>query len=53
VPVTYWGLTEDAGLYQINFVVPTGTPSGEQTVAVASTNGVTGEVSSTVTIAVK
>ncbi|HTA42119.1 MAG TPA: IPT/TIG domain-containing protein [Bryobacteraceae bacterium] len=53
VPVTYWGLTEDAGLYQINFVVPTGTPSGEQMVAVASTNGVTGEVSSTITIAVK
>lgn len=53
VPVTYWGLTEDAGLYQINFVVPTGTPSGEQTVAVASTSGVTGEVSSTVTIAIQ
>lgn len=53
VPVTYWGLTADAGLYQINFVIPTGTPSGEQSVTVASTDGVAGEVTSTITIAIQ
>lgn len=53
VPLTYWGLTADAGLYQINFVVPTGTPSGQQSLTVASTSGTSGEVTSTVTIAVQ
>lgn len=53
VPVTYWGLTADAGLYQINFVVPAGTASGTQPVTVASTNGISGEVTLTVTIAVQ
>ncbi len=51
--VTYWGLTEDAGLYQIDFTVPPGVPNGEQRVTVAGTNAATGEVTSTVTIAVQ
>jgi uncharacterized protein (TIGR03437 family) len=37
----YQGLSVDAGLYQINFTVPPGTPSGEQTVTVVTPNAVT------------
>jgi len=51
--VGYWGLTVDAGLYQINFTVPAGTPNGEQVVGVFMFNGVTGAYTQTVTIAVQ
>lgn len=51
--VTYWGQTVDAGLYQINFVVPAGTQTGEQPVTVASTNGVSGEATTTITLAIQ
>jgi uncharacterized protein (TIGR03437 family) len=50
--VSYWGLTVDAGLYQINFAIPAGTLSGEQSVAVGSINGSFAEVTSTITVAV-
>jgi uncharacterized protein (TIGR03437 family) len=51
--VGYWGLTVDAGLYQINFTVPADTPSGEQSVIVFIPNGATGALTQTVTIAVQ
>jgi uncharacterized protein (TIGR03437 family) len=51
--VGYWGLTVDAGLYQINFTVPAGTPNGEQSVSVFMPNGATGSLTQTVTIAVQ
>ncbi len=51
--VVYWGLTVDAGLYQINFTVPADTPSGEQSVIVFIPNGATGALTQTVTIAVQ
>ena len=51
--VGYWGLTVDAGLYQINFTVPADTPNGEQSVIVFIPNGATGALTQTVTIAVQ
>lgn len=48
-PLSYWGLTEDAGLFQIDFTVPPGTPSGEQSIGVVSGDAIT----ETVTIAVQ
>ncbi len=51
--VGYWGLTVDAGLYQINFIVPAGTPNGEQSVSVLMMNGATGALTQTITIAVQ
>lgn len=51
--VGYWGLTVDAGLYQINFTIPPGTPSGEQSVAVLSANSTAAELNETVTIAIQ
>jgi uncharacterized protein (TIGR03437 family) len=46
--VSYWGLTPDAGLYQINFTVPTGIPGGELPVTIATPNAVT----ATITVAI-
>jgi uncharacterized protein (TIGR03437 family) len=51
--VGYWGLTVDAGLYQINFTVPAGTPTGEQTVGIFMLNGATGAYTQSITIAVQ
>jgi uncharacterized protein (TIGR03437 family) len=51
--VVYWGLTEDAGLYQIDVTIPPGTPSGEQYVAVASASGNVGVLTQTITVAVQ
>jgi uncharacterized protein (TIGR03437 family) len=51
--VGYWGLTVDAGLYQINFTVPPDTPTGEQSVIIFVPNGATGALTQTVTIAVQ
>jgi uncharacterized protein (TIGR03437 family) len=51
--VAYWGLTEDAGLYQIDVTIPPGTPSGEQYVAVASSGGKVGVLTQTITVAVQ
>jgi uncharacterized protein (TIGR03437 family) len=51
--VGYWGLTVDAGLYQINFTVPAGTPNGEQTVGIFMLNGATGAYTQTITIAIQ
>ncbi len=51
--VGYWGLTVDAGLYQINFTVPADTPNGEQNVIIFIPNGATGALTQTVTIAVQ
>jgi uncharacterized protein (TIGR03437 family) len=51
--VGYWGLTVDAGLYQINFTIPAGTPNGEQSIVVFMPNGATGASTQTITIAVQ
>jgi uncharacterized protein (TIGR03437 family) len=51
--VAYWGLTEDAGLYQIDVTIPPGTPSGEQSIAVASSSGKAGVLTQTATVAVQ
>jgi uncharacterized protein (TIGR03437 family) len=51
--ILYWGLTEDAGLYQLDVTIPPGTPSGEQYVAVVSSNGTVGVVTQTITVAVQ
>jgi uncharacterized protein (TIGR03437 family) len=51
--VSYWGLTVDAGLYQINFTVPQGTPDGEQNIIVFIPNGAIGSLTQTITIAVQ
>lgn len=51
--IVYWGLTEDAGLYQIDVTIPPGTPSGEQYVAIASSNGQVGVLTQTITVAVQ
>jgi uncharacterized protein (TIGR03437 family) len=51
--IVYWGITEDAGLYQLDVTIPPGTPSGEQYVAIVSSSGTTGVLTQTITVAVQ